>query len=156
MVSTLVWQSYPRFIQFWEGMSGLWSSAEALHIDKISKTAMFNRRPMGSPILNIFKSKSFAVILPTRFFNIKTLLRDPYGRKRFPWLTFNIFRMLSERPVLFLYWLSWILAIVKTQKTSQAIFPNFHPGKGTFGYRHIKQLDRKFWNGIFWIILPKT
>ena len=45
---------------------------------KISKTAMFNRRPTGSPFLNIFESNLLQWFY-NWIFNIETLLRDHTG-----------------------------------------------------------------------------
>ena len=43
----------------------------------------------------------------------------------------------------------------KTQKKSRAIFWDFHPGKGTFGYRHTKRLGWKSWSDGCWIPYQK-
>ena len=49
---------------------------------KISKTAMFNQRPMGSPILNIFES-NLLQWFHRYICQYKKFTQRPHGRKRF-------------------------------------------------------------------------
>ena len=53
-------------------------------------------------------------------------------------------------------WATKPLTIAKIQKESRSAFQDFHPWKGTFGWRNSKWLDQKFRNHAFLDTLPKT
>ena len=84
----------PKIDQILKGTSGLWSSAEALHIEKSQKPPCLIEDPWGRRFW-IFSSRIFLNFL-TKFFNIKSLLRDHTGRKRFPG---KVSKSFEKRPV---------------------------------------------------------
>ena len=59
-------------------MSGLWSSAEALHIEKSQKPPCLIEDPWGRRFW-IFSNRFFCSDFTTKFLNIKSLLRDHKG-----------------------------------------------------------------------------
>ena len=113
----------PRIHPILKGMSGLWSSAEALHIEKASKTAMFNRRPMGSPILNI-SNRIFCSDFISKFFEIKSLPKDHTGANVSLAKFQSRSNLLSRWPVLFLFFCQFSLpsSLCYEQNFFQSIF----------------------------------
>ena len=79
VVSTVVWLSCPRFIEFQKECLGLWSSAEALHW-KISKPPCLTENPWGRRLW-IFLNRKFLQWFYNWIFWYKKFTQRPYGRK---------------------------------------------------------------------------
>ena len=70
--------TYPRFIHFLKGMSGLESSAEALHIQKSQKPPCLIEDP-GGRRFRIFSNRILRNDFINKFVKIKTSFRDHSG-----------------------------------------------------------------------------
>ena len=75
----------PKIHRISKGMSGLWSSAEALLIEKCQKPPCSIEDPWGRRFW-IFSNRIVCGDFITKFVDIKTFTQRPYGRKRFPGL----------------------------------------------------------------------
>ena len=72
----------PKIHRSLKGMCGLWSSTEALHIQKSQKPPCLIEDPWGRRFW-IFPNRIFCSDFLTKFVNIKTLLRDYTGANVF-------------------------------------------------------------------------
>ena len=78
-------------------MSRLWSSAEALHIQKSQKPPCLIEDPWGRRFW-IFSNGVFCCDFIPNFLT-ENLHSEPIRMQKFPWLSFKVIRMLSKRPV---------------------------------------------------------
>ena len=73
----------PKFHRILKEMSGLWSSAKALHIQKSQKPPCLIEDPWGHRF-RIFSNRIFCSDFIAKFVNINTLLRDHTDANIFP------------------------------------------------------------------------